>query len=254
MSTTHPAPSAPPSPDALRPADAREPLPPVLPLLPSLPKWARLRRCYAQAVAGRLYDAGFRTFVEVASGAPTDDHVHAAVPGARVLYLDGDASAVARGGRALAGMPEVRLLLAAPRDVRAVLEGREATAFLCRERRVALGVTQAERIPPGALAALLRDLYDWAAPGARLRVAFETVASGAASPRVAAWIEGCRGAGTPVHLPTRAEAEALCGPWRLPAGGLVPLAAALGLPAGFVTEADHEGVGLETYAGVLEKP
>ena len=34
----------------------------------------------------------------------------------------------------------------------------------------------------------------------------------------------------------------------------MPIADFLGKPAGYVTEADREGVGLESYAAILEKP
>ncbi len=43
-------------------------------------------------------------------------------------------------------------------------------------------------------------------------------------------------------------------PWRIPEGGLLPLADFLELPPGHVTEEDREGVGLEFYAAILEKP
>lgn len=42
-------------------------------------------------------------------------------------------------------------------------------------------------------------------------------------------------------------------PWSQPAGGPVPSAEFLGKPAGFVSDADREGVGLEFYAAILEK-
>jgi hypothetical protein len=55
----------------------------------------------------------------------------------------------------------------------------------------------------------------------------------------------------PIWLPTLDECLAWLQPWQ-PAL-LEPAAAFLGLPADFVTDADHEGIGVQFYAAILEK-
>lgn len=68
------------------------------------------------------------------------------------------------------------------------------------------------------------------------------------------FIDMFRQAGSPFWLYSLEECVALSRPWRIPEAGLVPLREFLELPPGYVTEADHEGVGLEFYAAILEKP
>ncbi|HEX7243146.1 MAG TPA: hypothetical protein VF263_22875, partial [Longimicrobiaceae bacterium] len=65
------------------------------------------------------------------------------------------------------------------------------------------------------------------------------------------FLEMFRQVGSPFYLYSREECVEMSAPWR---GELVPLADFLGLPPGHVTEEDREGVGLEFYAAILEKP
>jgi hypothetical protein len=67
------------------------------------------------------------------------------------------------------------------------------------------------------------------------------------------FVDMFRQAGAPFWLYSVEECVEMSAPWRLPPGGLVPLREFLGLPEGHLTQADHEGVGLEFYAAILEK-
>lgn len=63
-----------------------------------------------------------------------------------------------------------------------------------------------------------------------------------------------RQAGSPFYFYTAEESRELSAPWRIAEPGLVPAADFLGRPEGFVEEAEREGVGLEFYVAILEKP
>jgi hypothetical protein len=45
-------------------------------------------RDFLQIAARRLGDQGFTRFVDFASGLPTEDHIHAVLPDAKVVYSD----------------------------------------------------------------------------------------------------------------------------------------------------------------------
>jgi hypothetical protein len=101
---------------------------------------------------------------------------------------------------------------------------------------------------------LFHDLYDWAAPGSRLYITYETKQPDVMTPQMEQFLAMFEQVGSPFYLYTREECLALSQPWQLPSEGLVPLHSFLGLPANYITEEDREGVGLEFYAAILEKP
>lgn len=223
--------------------------------VPSTRKWVRMLRDFLGAAAASLHAEGFRHFVDFASGLPTDDHVHAAAPGARVVYSDLDPYTIEQGRRMVEGNENVLYLAGDVREARRILQSPEVAAHLGNERRVALGLNGITVfLAPDEIRALFRDLYDWAAPGSKLYITYETRAPGETTPRMREFEEMFRRAGAPFHLYTLEESIEMSAPWRLPAGGPVPIAEFLGRPAGYVTEADREGVGLEFYAAILEKP
>ncbi len=74
------------------------------------------------------------------------------------------------------------------------------------------------------------------------------------TPRMEQFIDMFRQAGSPFWMYSLEESIELSQPWRIPGGAPVPLREFLGLPEGHITEEDHEGVGLEFYAAILEKP
>lgn len=221
-------------------------------LVPSTPKWVRMLRGFLGEAARRLGEEGFTRFVDFASGLPTEDHVHAAVPGAKVVYSDTDPYTVERARELVGGLPDVLYLRHDVREARSLLESPEVRDFLGGERRVALGLGGITVfLPPEELRRLFRDLYDWAAPGSKLYVTYETREAGRTTPQLERFLEMFRQVGSPFYLYSREECVEMSAPWR---GELVPLDRFLGLPEGHVTEEDREGVGLEFYAAILEKP
>ena len=224
-------------------------------LVPSTGKWVRMLRDFLQQAARQLHAQGLRHFVDFASGLPTDDHVHAVVPDSRVVYSDTDPYTLRVARELVGGLPNVLYLEHDVRNARALLESPRVTEFLGGERRVALGLSGISVfLPPEEIRRLMQELYDWAAPGSRLYVTWETRQPGMMTPQMQQFLDVFEQTGSPFYLYTPDEAFEMCAPWRLPEGGLPRVADFLGLPAGHVTDADREGLGLEFYAGILEKP
>ena len=224
-------------------------------LVPSTPKWVRMLRDFLREAARRLGDEGFTTFVDFASGLPTEDHVHAVLPHAKVVYSDVDPYTIETGRSLVGHLPNVLYLEHDIRDARGLLDSPEVTRFLGGERKVAFGLNGITVfLSPDEIRKLFHDLYEWAAPGSRLYITYETKEPGRMTPRMEQFIDMFRQAGAPFWMYSLEECVELSAPWRIPEGGLVPLRQFLGLPEGHITEDDHEGVGLEFYAAILEKP
>lgn len=86
-------------------------------LIPSTRKWVNMLRSFPQEVAQTLHDEGFRQFLDLASGLPTQDHIHAVVPEARVVYNDVDPLTVNHARNMLDGVPNARYV---PGDMRQI--------------------------------------------------------------------------------------------------------------------------------------
>ena len=94
--------------------------------------------------------------------------MRAVVPGAKVVYSDVDPYTLQVARDLVAGLPDVLYLEHDVRQARSLLETPRVTEFLGGERRVALGFSGITVfLSPDEIRALLRDLYDWAAPGSR---------------------------------------------------------------------------------------
>ncbi len=224
-------------------------------LVPSTPKWVRMLRDFLQQAARQLWADGFTHFIDFASGLPTEDHIHHVLPGARVVYSDLDPYTYGQAQKMVGHLPNVLYLQHDVREARTLLDSPQVHEFLGGERRVAFGLNGITVfLSPDEIARLFQDLYDWAAPGSRLYITYETKAAGPLTPQMEQFLDMFRQAGSPFHLYTLDECIAMSKPWQIPPAGLVPVREFLQLPPDYVREEDHEGVGLEFYAAILEKP
>src|SRR5512138_791591 len=80
----------------------------MLGLVPSLRKWVRKLRMFLHHAASELAKEGFDQFLDLGSGLPTQEHIHATVPGAHVVYTDIDPIVVAHATAIIGGNPNVR--------------------------------------------------------------------------------------------------------------------------------------------------
>ncbi|EYF03661.1 SAM-dependent methyltransferase [Chondromyces apiculatus] len=223
-------------------------------LLPSMPKWIRMLRASLQQFAVRLADEGFTHFIDFGSGLPTEDHIHASAPNARVIYSDKDPDTVAQAHTLLAGNPKVLYLQSDVFDAKTMLASEAVQQFLGGERRVAFGASGlAVFMSEEQLRTFCRDLYDWAAPGSKLFFTYETKDPAKTTPAWEQFVGAFHAMGEPFRLFSLEEYLAMTPPWTVDAHGAMPLAEFLGHPADYMTDADREGLGLEFYAVILEK-
>ena len=139
-----------------------------------------------------LLDQGVRQFLDLGSGIPTQENVHEiaqrSVPGARVVYVDNDPSAVAHSRQILAGNPDAGVILEDLRRPEAVLGHPTTRALLDVARPIGLlMVSVLHFIPdeddPAGMIARYRDAL---APGSHLVISHATHE---AAPRAAADVE-----------------------------------------------------------------
>lgn len=224
-------------------------------LVPSTRKWVGMLRDFLQQAARQLWAEGFTHFIDLASGLPTEDHIHHVLPDAKIVYSDIDPYTYSEAQKLVGHLPNVLYLNHDIRDVRALLDSPQVNAFLGGQRRVAFGLNGITVfLAPDEIRRLFHDLYDWAAPGSKIYITYETKPPEQTTPRMEQFLDMFRQAGSPFWMYSLEESIALSKPWLLPMDGLVPLSQFLGLPADYITEADHEEVGLEYYAAILEKP
>jgi S-adenosyl methyltransferase len=110
--------------------------------LPATVAGARTNRAFLQRAVRFLVGAGVRQFIDLGSGIPTSGNVHEIAqqmdPGARVVYVDMDAVAVAHGQAVLDGNERTAFLHADMRDVRSVLAAPETRRLIDFDEPVAL--------------------------------------------------------------------------------------------------------------------
>ncbi len=225
----------------------------MLKIIPSLRKWVRLRRAFIQEAARRLYSDGFRQFLDLASGMPTDEHIHAFAPDARVIYSDINPVAVSYGDSLFADLVNVAYIRGNANELDQLLTAREVRRLIDRREKTAIGLNALFLFLSEAESkALTQALYDWAAPGSRLFLVFQTRGEMENPEQYRQFISLTQQAYLPIQLHTLAENLAFTGAWQpLIVESITKF---LGLPDDFITEADQEGFGMAFYAAILEKP
>ena len=224
-------------------------------LLPATPKWVRMLRACLQTAAKRLAADGFKHWVDFASGLPTADHVHTVLPDTKVLYSDINPLTLAMGRHLIGDNPRVRYMECDIRQAADFLRRPDVSAFLDGERRVAIGANGITAfLSHEENTRFFRDLYDWAAPGTKLFTTFETKDPGLSTPQWEQFVGMFQQMGETFRLYSLPEYLDMCGPWAQDRMGVVTVREFLGLPASHITEQDREGMGVEFYAIILEKP
>jgi O-methyltransferase involved in polyketide biosynthesis len=225
----------------------------MLQLVPSLRKWLRRLRMFLHHTASQLASEGFDQFLDLGSGLPTEEHIHATVPGARVVYTDIDPVVVAHGTQIIADNPNVRYLQADIRDVASILESAEVHELLSRDRRLAVGFNAVTCfLTEDEISDTFRALYDWAAPGSKLFATFESKDEHSMTPAFEQLLAMFEQMGSPYHFLTLPRSKRLIEPWHTDARGFLPLDEWLDSTER-ITASDREGVGLEFYGAILVK-
>jgi S-adenosyl methyltransferase len=106
----------------------------LLAFAPEARMFARENRAFLARAVRFLVDQGVRQFLDIGSGIPTAGNVHeiaqAAVPGARVAYVDVDPVAVAHSRAILAGNDSAGVIQADLRDAGKILDDPEVRRLI----------------------------------------------------------------------------------------------------------------------------
>jgi hypothetical protein len=224
----------------------------ILQLVPSLSKWVRLRHACAQETAQVLYEEGFKQFLDVASGIPAQDHIHALLPDATVVYSDINPVAVNYGAHIVTGLPKVRYVHANALEIDTLLTAPTVRALINPSLKVAIGLNSLFLfLNEEQIRTLAQRLHRWASTRSKVFLTVQVRGTPEMTPEFERFLGICRQAKMPIWLPTLNEILAWMEPWH--PSLMEPVATFLGLPADFMTDADHEGIGMEFYAATFEK-
>ncbi|WP_318200070.1 SAM-dependent methyltransferase [Streptomyces sp. SCL15-4] len=110
--------------------------------MPGLPKVMQANRAFMRRAVRFAAGEGITQFLDIGSGIPTFGNVHevaqAAVPGARVVYVDHDPVAVAHSEAVLAGNDDADVIAADLRKPREILSSPRLERLIDLKRPVAL--------------------------------------------------------------------------------------------------------------------
>lgn len=196
----------------------------VLAAVPEMRRIALSNRAFLRRAVRRLACGGLRQFLDLGSGMPTvgDTHEVAAYgdPGARVLYVDNDALAVAHAELIHRSTERVRALRADIREPDRILAAPETAEVLDLNRPVVvLMVAVLHFVPdssdPAGIVARYRDAV---APGSYLVFSHATADGGGAIDAAGSLY---RDAGNPMILRSAQRCRELLAGWELLDPGLV---------------------------------
>lgn len=225
----------------------------MISLIPSTRKWVRMLRMFLHEAVQQLAAEGFDRFLDLASGLPTEEHIHSTAPHAQVIYVDNDPIVVTYGTEILGNNPRARYLEADVRNIDAVLNSPIIQEMFGDERRVAIGFNAITCfLTEEETSRIVQALYDWAAPGSKMFATFETKDPNLMTPRMQQFVDMFDRMGSPYHFLTLEKSKELMKPWAADERGFRPLAEWLGLQDQ-ITEEDREGVNLEFYGAFLVK-
>ncbi|MCP4358003.1 MAG: hypothetical protein GY796_08315 [Chloroflexi bacterium] len=224
----------------------------ILQIIPSLGKWVRLRRAFVQEATRQLHQAGFRQFLDLGSGMPSEDHIHAFAPDAHIVYSDINPVAVRYGQSLFADQENIQYIQGNVREIDKILYSSEVRACLNPQERIAIGLN-------GLLLffseednrQLAHQLYQWASPGSKIFVVFQTRGDKEIPQAYDDFFQLARSAGLPIQLYTLQKCISLMAPWQIE--DVIPIVQFLGLPEDFISAEDQAGIQLAFYAAFVTK-
>ncbi len=225
----------------------------MLSLVPSAGKWVRLLRSFLQEATELLSREGFDKFLDLGSGLPTVDHIHAVAPHARVVYVDSDPITVAYGQELLKDNPNARYLQADVRNLDAILNSTTVREMFGDDRHLVIGMNAITCFfTDEELQYLFTKLYNWVAPGSKLFCTVETKNPNLTTPNLEGYVNMLAQMGSPYYFLVPEHFKELAKPWQVDGDRFRPLADWLGTPD-LISEADREGVELEFYGAIFVK-
>jgi O-methyltransferase involved in polyketide biosynthesis len=221
-------------------------------LIPSTRKWVNMLRSFLQEAAQTLYDDGYRQFLDLASGLPTQDHIHSVVPDARVIYNDVDPLTVSYARSLLADAANARFIPGDVRNIEEILNSDAVKEMINPNEKLAIGFNGINVfLTPEEIQHIARTLHDWSPPDSKIFLTYETRNPDKTSPQFEQFLGMFAATGSPMRLYSLEQNLEWMEPWK--AEKAAPVADFLGLPKGYITEADREGIDLEFYAAIMSK-
>lgn len=182
------------------------------------PRVFRALRGFIGRASQFIQAQGVDQFLVLGAGLPTQGNVHEAVPGARVLYSDLDASNVELGQRILSGVPGTAYTRCDATDL-STLDAEVLGRVLGPPRRLGIIVVGVEAFMTDAqVRDAFQRLYELAPAGSYL--AFDCD-----SPEALRHPELVKRMGPGFHMRTPEQLAAVLGPWRLTSDGIQPVSA-----------------------------
>ena len=212
--------------------------------IPSLPKWVRLRRAFVQEAAYTLYQNGFKQFLDLGSGMPTENHLHIAIPQARIIYSDINPVAVSYGQSLFAEFVNIDYINGSYDQIQTLFQQPALRHLIDRREKVAIGLNMLPlTLTQFEISKLNRELYQWASPGSQIFQVIQSRSSQAQSEKYEKLLALSKRTGFPMYIYPFDKAIDQLKPWQ--PVDILPLTQYLGLPDDFLNKTDHEGMGHE---------
>jgi hypothetical protein len=198
----------------------------VLELFPDGPMMAQANRAFLHRAVRYMLDAGVRQFLDIGSGIPTSGNVHEiaqqAAPGARVLYVDHDAVAVAHSELLLRDNPDAGAIQGDLRQPDEILASPELRRLLDLSQPVGILLVAvlhfvSDEHRPHEIIATLRDAV---VPGSHLAISHGT-GVGRTAATMAELAEIYKATATPLTYRTHDDVRELFAGWEVVEPGVV---------------------------------
>lgn len=222
----------------------------MLTFIPALRQWIRLHRAFSQEAAYTLYQNGFKQFLDLGSGMPTENHLHIAVPRARIIYSDTNPVAVSYGQSLFAEFMHIDYVWGGFGQIEQLLDDPALRRLIDQRDKVAIGLnTLPLTLTRKQFRQLLQSLYDWAPPDSRIFLVTQTRAEQMKPRQYKKFLAASKRARCPIYIRPLGQVLALTQPWQLL--NRQPLDQFLGLPANFLGDTNPEGLGVAFHAAFL---
>ncbi len=219
-------------------------------IIPAISKWVRLRHAFVQDAAQLLYADGFRQFLDLGSGMPTEDHIHAFLADARIVYSDINPVAVSYGNSLFADLENVIFIDGNAASVETILEKTAVQSRIHTNEKTAIGLNSVSLfISAQDHRQLSQTLYDWAHPDSKIFLILQTIEK--ESEQYQEFLKINAKAGLPLQLRSFDQMVEILKPWRII--HKEPAISFLGLPNDFFDQTDPSRFEFSFHAVILDK-
>ncbi len=221
----------------------------LLKMMPSARNAARLNRWFMHTALDRLASAKFDSYLDLATGLPTEGYIHELVPHAQVLYNDLDPVTVEYARQIVGDNPKVRYLQQDIRGIDTILQ--VAEEHFANNRRIGIGfIGVSYFLPDDMVDHVLSRLYEWCAPGSQ--VAISWALSDGTDTRAPHMREMYQRMGMEPTVRSVEMAHGLTSQWTMLDPGLRPLTEWVSVDNWATEQSDADMV--ELYGCILERP